>query len=155
MLVTRQQIIEIASSAKKSGKKIVFTNGCFDLIHPGHTEYLARAKSEGDLLVVGLNSDDSVKRIKGSCRPINNELARAFVLSALKSVDFVTIFDEDTPFELIKAILPDILIKGGDYNINTIVGADIVSENGGRVIVIPFISGYSTSAIIEKIKRDC
>jgi rfaE bifunctional protein nucleotidyltransferase chain/domain len=155
MLVTRQQIIEIASSAKKSGKKIVFTNGCFDLIHPGHTEYLARAKSEGDLLVVGLNSDDSVKRIKGSCRPINNELARAFVLSALKSVDFVTIFDEDTPFELIKAILPDILIKGGDYNINTIVGTDIVSENGGRVIVIPFISGYSTSAIIEKIKRDC
>lgn len=155
MLVSRQEITEIVKSEKKSGKRIVFTNGCFDIIHRGHVEYLASAKSEGNLLIIGLNSDSSVRRLKGIGRPINNEQDRAVVLSALKPVDYVIIFDEDTPFELIKDIMPDVLVKGGDYNIDTIVGADIVQKSGGIVKVIPYIEGISTTKIMERIKGDC
>jgi D-beta-D-heptose 7-phosphate kinase/D-beta-D-heptose 1-phosphate adenosyltransferase len=114
--------------------------------------YLFDAKSYGDVLVVGLNSDDSVKRLKGKNRPLNKENDRAVVLSALEPVDYVTIFDEDTPYELIQILKPDVLVKGGDYNHDTIVGADIVEENGGKVVVVPLLDGRSTSAIIEKIK---
>lgn len=131
-------------------KRIVFTNGCFDILHLGHVEYLAKAKDMGDLLIVGLNTDDSVKRLKGPSRPINPENARAHVLAALQFVDYVVLFNEDTPYQLIKAISPDVLVKGGDYIINEIVGADLVSENGGEVKVIPLTEGFSTSKIVNE-----
>ncbi|MDL2231058.1 D-glycero-beta-D-manno-heptose 1-phosphate adenylyltransferase [Bacteroidales bacterium OttesenSCG-928-L19] len=131
-------------------KRIVFTNGCFDILHLGHVEYLAKAKDMGDLLIVGLNTDDSVKRLKGPSRPINPENARAHVLVALQFVDYVVLFNEDTPYQLIKAISPDVLVKGGDYIINEIVGADLVSENGGEVKVIPLTEGFSTSKIVNE-----
>jgi len=152
MIVTREELAEICIEAKDENKTVVFTNGCFDLIHAGHVIYLFDAKSYGDVLVVGLNSDDSVKRLKGKNRPLNKENDRAVVLSALEPVDYVTIFDEDTPYELIQILKPDVLVKGGDYNHDTIVGADIVEENGGKVVVVPLLDGRSTSAIIEKIK---
>ncbi len=136
---------------KKQGRKIVFTNGCFDLIHRGHVDYLNKAKELGDILVVGLNSDESIRRIKGAQRPINAQEDRKVVLEALKSVDHVVIFDEDTPLNLIIAISPDILVKGADWEINNIVGADYVLSNGGEVRTISFIDGFSTTNIIEKI----
>lgn len=133
-------------------RKLVFTNGCFDILHAGHVEYLAKAKERGDILVVGLNTDRSVRALKGDARPVNPEQARALVLAALSFVDFVILFDEDTPYELIRAIVPDILIKGGDYTPNNIVGADIVLQNGGTVETIPFVEGFSTTNIIRKCK---
>jgi D-beta-D-heptose 7-phosphate kinase/D-beta-D-heptose 1-phosphate adenosyltransferase len=145
---------DICADLHKQGRTIVFTNGCFDIIHAGHIQYLADAKKLGDVLIIGLNSDDSVRRLKGNSRPLNDQTARAAVLSALKSVDYVTIFEEDTPYELIKALKPDILVKGGDYNHDNIVGADIVEESGGKVVVIPFLTGYSTSSLIEKIRKN-
>ena len=151
MLVTRKKIKEISSQLKNQNKRIVFTNGCFDIIHRGHVSYLTEAKKLGNVLIIGLNSDDSVRRLKGSQRPINTELDRAAVLSALKPVDYVTIFDEDTPYELIQVVLPDILVKGGDYKPDDIVGADIVKANGGKVIVIPLVEGISTTVIIDKL----
>ncbi len=135
------------------GKKIVFTNGCFDIIHRGHIEYLSDAKTLGDVLVVGLNSDESIKRLKGLKRPINKEEDRALTLSALEIVDFVIIFEEDTPLKLIKAIKPDVLVKGGDWEVNQIVGADIVMREGGEVRSLPYIEGYSSTSIIEKILK--
>jgi D-glycero-beta-D-manno-heptose 1-phosphate adenylyltransferase len=135
------------------GKKIVFTNGCFDIIHRGHVSYLSEAKKLGDLLVIGLNADESVKRLKGSERPINNENDRKFVLSELKSVDFVEIFHEDTPLNLILKVKPNILVKGGDWKIDQIVGAKEVISNGGEVFSLQFINGYSTTSIIEKISH--
>ncbi|MEZ5017311.1 MAG: D-glycero-beta-D-manno-heptose 1-phosphate adenylyltransferase [Flavipsychrobacter sp.] len=137
----------------KSGKKIVFTNGCFDILHHGHIDLLAKAADFGDVLIVGLNSDNSVKRLKGEERPINHEQDRAFQLAALLPVDAVCFFSEDTPEALIKTINPDVLVKGGDYTIDTIVGASHIIENGGRVEIVPFVSGYSTSATIERIKK--
>lgn len=134
-------------------KQIVFTNGCFDIIHPGHTDYLTRAKELGDTLVVGLNSDDSIKRLKGESRPIQSLKARSLILSALASVDYIVSFNTDTPLDLIKAIQPNTLVKGGDYTEETIVGADIVKKAGGQVKIIPFLEGYSSSQIIEKIRR--
>ncbi len=134
------------------GKRVVFTNGCFDIIHIGHVVYLSEAKSLGDILVVGLNSDASVKRLKGEERPVNNERDRATVLSALQSVDYVTIFDEDTPYELISELIPDILVKGGDWGIDQIVGADVVMKNGGTVKSLRFVQGKSTTDIINRIK---
>ncbi len=134
-------------------KTIVFTNGCFDILHRGHVEYLARAKSLGDILVVGINSDSSVKRLKGEKRPINNEIDRAIVLSSLACVDFVIIFEEDTPYNLIKQIRPNILVKGGDWKKDQIVGADLVTKNGGQVFSLPYLKNYSTSKIIEEILR--
>jgi len=136
---------------KLSGQKIVFTNGCFDILHRGHVEYLTEAKACGDKLVIALNSDSSVRGLKGDPRPIQSQEDRAVILDALESVDLVVIFDQETPAEIIKTLLPDVLVKGGDYTPDTIVGADIVTENGGEVKVIPFRSGQSTSGIVEKI----
>lgn len=133
-------------------QKIVFTNGCFDVLHFGHVHYLLEAKKLGEILVVGLNSDDSVRRLKGPSRPINGEKERAFVLAALSFVDYVVLFEEDTPGNLIKAVRPDVLVKGGDYALDQIVGADFVRENGGTVTTIPFVEGFSSSQIIEQLK---
>ena len=138
---------------ENKGKKIVFTNGCFDILHKGHVTYLSEAKKLGDLLIVGLNSDASVKRLKGNERPINNEDDRKFVLSQLKSVDFVEIFNEDTPLSLIMKIMPKILVKGGDWKIDQIVGGKEVIENGGDVFSLNFVDGYSTTSIINKIQE--
>ena len=134
-------------------KKIVFTNGCFDLLHKGHIEYLAKASELGDALIIGLNTDDSIKRIKGSNRPINNEIARANVLASLVFVDGVFFFDEDTPYELIKRVNPDVLVKGADYKEENIVGYDIVKANGGEIKTIDLVDGYSTTNLIDKIKQ--
>lgn len=133
-------------------KKIVFTNGCFDIIHKGHVAYLVEAKKLGDLLVIGLNSDASVKRLKGAERPINNELDRQYVMSQLKPVDFVEIFTEDTPLNLILKIMPKILVKGGDWKIEQIVGGKEVVNAGGEVFSLNFVDGYSTTSIIHKIQ---
>lgn len=133
---------------------LVFTNGCFDIIHRGHVEYLNQAKSLGKYLLVGLNSDESVRKIKGKGRPINIEADRAFVLSNLKCVDAVIVFNEDTPYNLIKAVRPDILVKGGDWKEDKIVGSDVVKNYGGKVYSLKYIDSYSTSNIIDKIKKD-
>lgn len=133
-------------------KKIVFTNGCFDILHKGHISYLNEAKRQGDLLVLGLNSDASVKRLKGESRPVNNEQDRKFVLENLRCIDFVEIFTEDTPYNLIKHIQPSVLVKGGDWSVDQIVGSDIVMAAGGEVKSLSFIDGYSTTNTIEKIK---
>ena len=138
---------------KNKGKKIVFTNGCFDILHRGHVTYLAEARKLGDLLVIGLNSDASVKRLKGPERPINNENDRRFVMSQLKSVDFVEIFTEDTPLNLILTVKPSVLVKGGDWKIEQIVGGKEVQANGGNVYSLNFVDGYSTTNIIEKIQH--
>ncbi|MBP1672495.1 MAG: rfaE bifunctional protein [Bacteroidetes bacterium] len=137
-----------------SAQKVVFTNGCFDVLHVGHVQYLAQAKSLGDLLIIGINSDHSVKRLKGEDRPINPENARALVLAALQFVDYVVLFEEDTPYNLIAQIVPDFLVKGGDYQIKDIVGADVVQNHGGQVITIPFVEGYSSSNIIKKMNDE-
>jgi rfaE bifunctional protein nucleotidyltransferase chain/domain len=138
-----------------TGKKIVFTNGCFDLIHTGHTRYLAKAKSLGDLLIVAVNSDSSVRMIKGEKRPINTQAERAEILAALESVDFVTIFDEPDPHKIISELQPDVLVKGGDWPIEKIIGRDIVEARGGRVVNVPYVEGASTTGIIEKILKLC
>lgn len=130
-------------------QQVVFTNGCFDVLHRGHVTYLAAAHDLGDCLVVGLNSDASVKRLKGEDRPINNENDRALVLAALTFIDFIILFKEDTPKILIEQVKPDILVKGGDYKIEDIVGADFVTQNGGKVLTIPFVGGYSSTKIIN------
>jgi rfaE bifunctional protein nucleotidyltransferase chain/domain len=134
------------------GKKIVFTNGCFDILHHGHLDLLARAADLGNKLVVGLNTDASVKRLKGATRPLTHENDRAFQIASLLCVDAVCLFDEDTPAQLIQRVKPDILVKGGDYTLDKIVGADFVQQNGGEVHIIPFVDGYSTTSIIERIK---
>ena len=139
------------NALKLHQRKIVFTNGCFDVLHFGHVHYLLKAKALGDILVVGLNSDDSVRRLKGPARPVNGEKERAFVLAALSCIDYVTLFEEDTPEELIKVVRPDVLVKGGDYDITTIVGADFVQRNGGTVTTIPFVEGFSSTRIIEQL----
>jgi rfaE bifunctional protein nucleotidyltransferase chain/domain len=131
-------------------ERLVFTNGCFDILHRGHVEYLAAARGLGDRLVVGLNADASVRRLKGEGRPLNAEEDRALVLAALASVDAVTIFEEDTPLELIRALLPDLLVKGGDYSPAAVVGAEDVVGAGGRVVIIPFVPGRSTTALIRR-----
>lgn len=134
-------------------KKIVFTNGCFDILHPGHTYYLNQARSLGDMLVVGLNSDTSVKQLnKGEGRPIHPHDKRAEVLASLMCVDYVCIFEEETPIKLIEKLRPDVLVKGGDYSIEQIVGADFVLSYGGRVEIVPLLQGYSTTSILERIK---
>ena len=129
---------------------IVFTNGCFDILHRGHIEYLAKAADLGSRLIIGLNTDDSVRRLKGPTRPINDEQARALVLSALEFVDAVAMFADDTPYNLIAQVQPDILVKGGDYRVEEIVGYDIVTSRGGQVLTLPFVDGYSTTSTIKK-----
>lgn len=141
------------NDVKLHNRKIVFTNGCFDVLHYGHVHYLLDAKSLGDLLVVGLNSDGSVRRLKGESRPINGEKERAFVLAALEFVDYIVVFEEDTPEKLIETVKPDVLVKGGDYQIENIVGADFVMQNGGTVTTIPFVEGFSSTRIIEQLNH--
>jgi rfaE bifunctional protein nucleotidyltransferase chain/domain len=134
-------------------KKVVFTNGCFDILHYGHVKYLQRARSKGDLLVVGLNSDESVRRLKGAKRPLNTEKDRAAILAALSCVDFVVVFSDETPYKLIKTLEPRVLVKGGDWQKNKIVGADIVLRLGGKVLTIPAVKNRSTTNLIKKIKN--
>jgi len=136
---------------KKNNEVIVFTNGCFDVMHYGHINYLSKAASLGDKLIIGLNSDSSVKKLKGESRPINNQYARAMMLASMIFVDAVVFFSEETPENLIKQVTPDILVKGGDYKINDIVGADYVIDNGGKVEIIPFVDGYSSTNIINNL----
>ena len=131
---------------------LVFTNGVFDLLHPGHLDVLDRARREGSALVVGVNSDASVKRLKGPERPIRTSAERAIVLAGLEAVDAVVVFDQDTPFHLVQVIAPDVIVKGGDYSPETIVGADLVTARGGRVVVIPLVDGHSTTSTIEKLR---
>lgn len=146
-------LIQLIEEWKKQGQTIVFTNGCFDIIHSGHISYLEEASKEGNKLVVAINSDESVKRIKGVSRPINREMDRARVLSAIGVVDAVTIFSEDTPYALIQEVRPNVLVKGGDWKIEEIVGSDIVLNDGGQVKSLGFLSGYSTTKIASKIKQ--
>lgn len=142
----------VLNGYREQKKKIVFTNGCFDLLHIGHVRYLEQAKSLGDILVVGINSDSSVKRLKGPTRPIQNENDRAEILASLKAVDHTIIFDEDTPLRLIQNVNPNLLVKGGDWKIDQIVGSDFVLSRGGEVKSLQFIEGRSTTSIIEKSK---
>lgn len=151
--ISLSELKAVRSKLKAEGKKVVFTNGVFDLIHAGHVDYLSKAKRLGDVLVVGLNSDDSVKRIKGDKRPILKQEERAFILSNLKPVDYVVFFDEDTPEKLISKIIPDILVKGADWAVEKIVGKEIVEKNGGKVMNIEFINDQSTSKIIDLIVK--
>ncbi|EKV56636.1 D-glycero-beta-D-manno-heptose 1-phosphate adenylyltransferase [Brachyspira hampsonii] len=146
-LIERNNLDTVLNKYREENKKIVFTNGCFDILHRGHVEYLQKARELGDLLILGLNSDDSVKRLKGNDRPINNEIDRAIVLSALECINYISIFDEDTPLELIKIVRPDILVKGGDYKIENVVGREYSKET----VLIDFVDGYSTTNIIKKI----
>lgn len=141
------------SNWQRLQQKVVFTNGCFDLLHYGHLHYLAEARSLGDRLVIGLNSTESVRRLKGKHRPINDAQTRRTMLAAFEFVDLVVEFSEDTPFELIKTLHPDVLVKGGDYEIKNIVGANFVQNNGGKVLTLPFIEGYSTTNIEQKIRK--
>ncbi|WP_292655830.1 D-glycero-beta-D-manno-heptose-7-phosphate kinase [Nitratifractor sp.] len=147
---SREELAETVRHLKKEGRKIVFTNGCFDILHLGHVKYLQKAAGFGDVLIVGLNSDDSVRRLKGSDRPVNPEYDRAYLLAALEAVDYVTIFDEDTPYELIRIVEPDILVKGGDYAGKEVVGSDIAKE----VRLVDFVEGRSTTATIEKMRKE-
>lgn len=151
-IVSQDQALKELKTWREKNKKIVFTNGCFDIIHPGHIDYLSQARDLGDILVLGLNTDQSVKRLnKGSNRPINDERTRAYVLAGLASVDLIVFFDEETPYNLIKLLQPNVLVKGKDYEVEKIIGFDILKENGGEVITIPFLDGYSTSNLIKKI----
>lgn len=152
-IVSTEHLERLTNIWRSFDKKIVFTNGCFDILHRGHLEILAAAANEGQKLVVGLNTDASVKRLKGPERPINHEQDRIFQLASLLCVDAVCLFDQDTPIELIKLVKPHVLIKGGDYEIDTIVGADFVQSYGGIVKTIPLVEGFSTSNIIEQIKK--
>ncbi|MEJ2194019.1 MAG: D-glycero-beta-D-manno-heptose 1-phosphate adenylyltransferase [Ignavibacteriaceae bacterium] len=151
MMESLAELRSICKRLKSEGKKIVFTNGCFDLIHAGHIDYLSKAKAMGDVLIVGLNTDDSVRRLKGKIRPILNEHERLFILSNIKPVDYVILFHEDTPQKLIAELLPDVLVKGEDWDIDEIVGANVVLANGGEVKNIKFVNDQSTSKIIKKI----
>ena len=138
---------------KQAGEEVVFTNGCFDIIHRGHIEVLAQTADLGDRLIIGLNSDTSTQKLKGKNRPIIEEQSRAILLASLEFVDAVILFSEDTPLKLISALLPDVLAKGGDYEIETIVGHEIIQQNGGELILVPFVDGFSSTTIIEKIKN--
>lgn len=150
--MTRAEATAFAEAARAAGRRVVFTNGVFDILHPGHVRYLQQARALGDVLIVGLNSDRSVRRNKGPERPINHETERAEILEALDCVDAVTVFDEETPAEIIQAVQPDILVKGADWAADAIVGRDTVESRGGRVVRVPIERGFSTTEIIRKIK---
>jgi D-beta-D-heptose 7-phosphate kinase/D-beta-D-heptose 1-phosphate adenosyltransferase len=152
-IVSIEAMIAERERLRGEGKRLVFTNGCFDLLHPGHVSYLKQARSLGDALVVALNSDRSVRELKGEGRPILNQQERAEVIAALEAVDYVTIFDEETPSVLIAAVLPDVLVKGGDWALAEIIGREEVEAAGGRVLSLPYIEGSSTTDIIERIKN--
>ena len=150
-VVARDVAVAAAESARRAGRRIVFTNGCFDLLHVGHVRYLAEARAAGDLLLVGVNSDASVRRLKGPARPLVPEAARAEILAALAAVDYVTIFDEDTPERLIAEVLPDVLVKGGDWTPDRVVGRETVEARGGRVLIIPTVAGFSTTTLAARL----
>lgn len=150
-LKTLDELKEIVSELKKQDKKIVFTNGCFDLLHIGHVKYLQEAKTYGDVLIVAINSDNSVKAIKGDVRPLTPQEERAYILSALSCVDYVLIFEETEPVKVISELMPDVLIKGGDYQLNEIKGREIVTSAGGKVLTVPEIKGKSTTKLIQTI----
>lgn len=152
-IVSLADLCALVDQWKAEGRKIVFTNGVFDLLHAGHITYLSEAADLGDKLIIGLNSDNSVQRIKGPTRPVNTDSTRSLLLASMFFVDAVVLFNEDTPIELIKAVLPDVLVKGGDYQVENIVGASETIANGGEVKVLSFLPGYSSTAIIEKIKN--
>ena len=149
-VVSQDAAKAVAAAWRRQGKRIVFANGCFDLIHPGHISLLQNAKAEGDKLIVAMNSDDSTQRLKGPSRPVQNEAARAFVLSSMAAVDLVIIFAEDTPLKAIEAIQPDVLVKGADYTQEQVVGADAVLRCGGRIVLVPLVAGHSTTGSINK-----
>ncbi|HEX8185773.1 MAG TPA: D-glycero-beta-D-manno-heptose 1-phosphate adenylyltransferase [Blastocatellia bacterium] len=151
-ILGREEMIRERERMRREGKRLVFTNGCFDLLHPGHARYLNQARELGDALVVALNSDRSVRAIKGEGRPILTERERAEVMAALEAVDYVTIFDEDTPRELIASLLPDVLVKGGDWTPDQIVGREEVEAAGGKVLSLPYVEGLSTTEIIQRIR---
>lgn len=153
-IVSREALPGKVQAEITAGKKIVFTNGCFDMLHPGHLQVLSSAKHEGDILVVGMNSDASVKKLKGADRPVMDEQSRALLLASLVFVDYVVIFAEETPLELIRELQPHILVKGGDYRRDEIVGADLVEAAGGRIVIIPLLEGHSSSEIIAKKGKD-
>ena len=150
MSLDRARYVEALQRCRRDGKRIVFTNGCFDLLHVGHVRLLQAARELGDVLAGGLNTDASVRGLKGPSRPLNGENERAEVLSALRAVDFVTLFDEPTPLALIESFVPDVLVKGGDYRPETVVGRDVVEAHGGRVVIIPLVAGFSTTGLIGK-----
>lgn len=152
-IYTLPNLLKDVKEWRINNKTISFTNGCFDILHEGHIASLSQAASEGDYLIVGLNSNASVKRLKGPTRPVNNEHSRALLLASLLIVDAVVIFEEDTPLELVKAIMPDVMVKGGDYTVDQIEGAKEVIANGGRVVINPIVEGFSTTSIIEQLKR--
>ncbi|MCX6133208.1 MAG: D-glycero-beta-D-manno-heptose 1-phosphate adenylyltransferase [Ignavibacteriales bacterium] len=152
-ILSRNELVQVRRQIKAEGKRVVFTNGCFDILHRGHVDYLTRAKGQGDILIVGLNTDSSVQRLKGPSRPVVEEADRAVVIAALAVVDYVCLFDEDTPYELISALVPDILVKGADWSVNDIVGKDVVEAAGGAVHTIEFLPNRSTSKIIQKIAQ--
>jgi rfaE bifunctional protein nucleotidyltransferase chain/domain len=151
-IVNQDNLLKLIANYRLKNQSIVFTNGCFDLIHPGHATYLAQAASLGNRLVVGINSDQSVQRLKGTHRPIQDENSRSLIMASLHVVSAVIIFNEETPLDLIKLISPDFLVKGGDWELSNIVGAEFVQKYGGKVLSIPFVEGYSTTNIESKIK---
>lgn len=157
--IIREKILDWSQAALKvnqwrsEGKTIVFTNGCFDILHYGHIDYLSGAADLGDILVIGLNSDSSVQQLKGAGRPVNGQETRSFVLAAMEFVGAVVVFDEETPYGLINVLQPDILVKGGDYETGSVVGSDIVLARGGQVRILPFVKGYSTTNLIKKIRK--
>lgn len=152
-IFSKEHLLQLVANWRLMSKRIVFTNGVFDILHQGHIYSLSEAAKEGDYLIIGLNADVSVKRLKGESRPVNNEQSRALVLASLLMVDAVVIFEEDTPLELIKSIMPDVLVKGGDYTVDQIAGAKEVMANGGRVVINPILEGFSTTAIIAQSKK--
>ena len=149
-LITAEEAGKMLTENFREKNRVVFTNGCFDIIHRGHVYYLSKARELGDLLIIGLNSDESVSRLKGKGRPINPQMARAEVLGALGMVDYIILFEEDTPLNLINDIKPDLLVKGGDYNVKEIVGYSEVTSSGGQVVAIPILEGYSTTSILKR-----
>ena len=153
-ILDKERLLVKLTDWKEENKKIVFTNGCFDLIHLGHIEVIARSADLGDILIIGVNTDNSIKRLKGKNRPIVEEVSRAKQLAALEFVDAVVFFDQDTPIDLIKVINPNVITKGGDYNTDQVIGNDIVTQNDGEVVIIPLTQGYSTTSILEKIKDE-
>jgi rfaE bifunctional protein nucleotidyltransferase chain/domain len=150
-VVQKDELVRLRSTWKKEGKTVVFTNGCFDLIHRGHIEYLTKAKLLGTILVVGVNTDSSVKKMKGEKRPIVPQNDRVFIVANLAPVDYACLFDEETPLHLITALLPDVLVKGADWNVDDVVGKDVVERAGGRVMTIEFVPNRSTTSLIERI----
>lgn len=152
MIIDRQKLLSLIQKLKTEGKRIIFTNGCFDILHSGHIDYLKKTKELGDILIIGINSDESVKKIKQQNRPINKLLDRMIVLDSIRYVDYVVPFNEETPENLIKIIKPDVLTKGGDWNKKDVVGSDFVKSYGGKTVIIPYIKGKSTTNTIKKIR---